>query len=56
MLRKSMKRKYKKTPSIQLQEYLITYGNSLAIVDLVGKVTSNKKSLKEKVLMLMDQQ
>lgn len=42
-LRKSMEREYAKTPSIQLQAHLITYGSGLAIGDYVKKVTSDKK-------------
>ncbi len=43
-LRKSMEREYEKTPSIQLQAHLITYGSSLALGDYVKKVTSGKKT------------
>jgi hypothetical protein len=43
-LRKSMEREYEKTPSIQLQAHLITYGSSLALGDYVKKVTSDKKT------------
>lgn len=43
-LRKSMEREYVKTPSIQLQAHLITYGSSLALGDYVKKVTSDKKT------------
>ena len=42
-LRKSMEREYAKTPSIQLQAHLITYGSGRALDDYVKKVASDKK-------------
>lgn len=42
-LREAMEREYEKTPSIQLQAHLITYGSSLALGDYVTKVTRDKK-------------
>lgn len=40
---KSMEREYAKTPSLQLQAHLITYGSGIAIGDYVKKVTNDKK-------------
>ncbi|MBM6695340.1 metallophosphoesterase [Pseudoflavonifractor capillosus] len=40
---KEMEREYEKTPSLQLQARLITYGSSLALDNYVKKVTSDKK-------------
>lgn len=56
MLRKSMEREYEKTPSIQLQAHLITYGSSLALGDYVKKVMSSKKRLKAKAFISMARQ
>lgn len=42
-LRKAMEREYEKTPSLQLQAHLITYGSGCALDDYVKKVASDKK-------------